>query len=59
MESLKKAIKDNSLKIDLGVFDTGAFDPSCIFCTVTCTGACSVGCSWSSAAKGSAPDKTA
>lgn len=49
MNDLKKAIKVNSLKIDMGVIDKGEFDPSCVFCTVTCTWSCSAGCSSSNA----------
>lgn len=57
MSDLKNSIKENSLKIDLGVFENGEFDPSCVFCTVSCTWSCSAGCSSSDAPGAITPDQ--
>jgi len=47
MRDLKNAIKENFLKIDLGVLDNGGFDPCCLGCTVYCVQACAIGCATS------------
>jgi hypothetical protein len=46
MNDLKKAIKVNLLKIDLGVFDNGEFNPSACStgCEVRCEVRCACGC---------------
>ncbi|MGD2090607.1 MAG: hypothetical protein PVH61_30825 [Candidatus Aminicenantes bacterium] len=59
MNDLKKAIKENFLKIDLGVFDNGDFDPSCWFsCTTECMIGCAIGCPISNAPGPVNPDPT-
>jgi len=50
LSDLKNAIKENFLKIDMGVFDSGNFDPSCWFsCTTECMVGCAIGCPVSNA----------
>ena len=44
MSILKNAIKDNGLKMGLGLFDSIEFDPCCQDCTTSCAVNCSVGC---------------
>ena len=57
MNDLKNAIKENFLKIDMGVLDNGEFDPGCIFCTIQCSIACLSGCAISSTPGSKPPEE--
>ncbi len=45
MSDLKNAIKQNGLKMNLGLLESAEFDPNCwLACTDSCTIGCGLGC---------------